>query len=458
VARDSGEGRHYSRDDRWAAAVLGGYVGFLVTVIPVAILLTVLDAFHPMVVLVWVLLPGVVGYVAPGLFTRPIRRHDPYFGRRNEPAEEASASWAPVTFFPESSGSDDEVGGNRAAANLLGGGHSTLAASTMIGGHHGQLAESPSTRLISRWTAPDPDDPQSRRTAVVRLGQTCGVGVAPDGGWVASTGNAQGEVHIWDCVTGALRATLAGHSRRAYDAVIAPNGRALATGSYDQTVRIWDVESWRTVAILKGPTRENVAFWSLGFAPDGSWLAAADTSGVIGIWDTATWRLLTKLTGHYDGVLRVAVAPDGSWLAAGDNEGKLWIWDTETWQPRKSVTAHSKSCWGVAVAPDGTWLATGGGGDHLVRIWDTAEWLPTATLKGHQAGVDTVTIAATGQWLASGGADGVRLWEPRTGQELCALQTVGRVFGLAGLPDGSALAIGAQRGVHVLNLVTGNAT
>jgi len=315
-----------------------------------------------------------------------------------------------------------------------------------------------STRLVHRWAAPGRDDPESRRTAVVRLGEACGVGVAPDGAWIASTGSEDGAVHIWDPVTGALRATLEGHSRRTYDAVIAPDGRSLATGSYDQTVRIWDVGSWRTAAVLHGPTRENVAFWSLAFAPDGSWLATADTSGVIGVWDTATWTFLTPLTGHYDGVLRVAVAPDGTWLAAGDNEGKLWIWDTETWQPRASFTAHEQYCWAVAVAPDGAWLATGGGGDHLVRIWDTAEWRPTATLSGHRAGVDTVTIAATGQWLASGGADGVRLWEPRTGQEIVATRTAGRVHGLAGLPDASALVVGTKRGVHVLDLVTGNPT
>jgi hypothetical protein len=82
MARDGGEGRRYSTDDRLAAAVISGFAWCLITGIPFAVLATLLDAFHPMVVLVWVLLPGVVGYVAPGLFTRLIRPHDPHFGRR----------------------------------------------------------------------------------------------------------------------------------------------------------------------------------------------------------------------------------------------------------------------------------------------------------------------------------------------------------------------------------------
>jgi hypothetical protein len=76
-----GEGWRYSTDDRLMAAVVSGYAVLGVTVIPGAILLTVLDAWSLPVVLVWVVLPGVVGYVAPGWFAALIRPGYAYFGR-----------------------------------------------------------------------------------------------------------------------------------------------------------------------------------------------------------------------------------------------------------------------------------------------------------------------------------------------------------------------------------------
>ena len=76
-----GEGWRYSTDDRLMAAVTSGYLVFGITIIPGSILLSVLDAWSPAVVLVWVALPGVVGYVWPGWFAALIRPRYTYFGR-----------------------------------------------------------------------------------------------------------------------------------------------------------------------------------------------------------------------------------------------------------------------------------------------------------------------------------------------------------------------------------------
>jgi hypothetical protein len=76
-----GDGWRYSTDDRLMAAVTSGYLMCGITLIPGGILLSVLDAWSVPVVLVWVVLPGVVGYVAPGWFAALIRPRYPYFGR-----------------------------------------------------------------------------------------------------------------------------------------------------------------------------------------------------------------------------------------------------------------------------------------------------------------------------------------------------------------------------------------
>jgi hypothetical protein len=76
-----GDGWRYSTDDRLMAAVTSGYLVCGVTLVPAAILLTVLDVRNPLVVVAWVLLPGVVGFVAPGWFAALIRPRYTFFGR-----------------------------------------------------------------------------------------------------------------------------------------------------------------------------------------------------------------------------------------------------------------------------------------------------------------------------------------------------------------------------------------
>jgi len=86
-----GGGWRYSADDRLLAAVTSGYVVFGITVIPGAVVLSVLDAWSPLVVIVWVALPGVVGYVAPGWFAALIRPGYSYFGRRGRARGDSDA-------------------------------------------------------------------------------------------------------------------------------------------------------------------------------------------------------------------------------------------------------------------------------------------------------------------------------------------------------------------------------
>jgi hypothetical protein len=101
-----GEGWYYSTDDRWMAAVTSGYLVCGITLIPGAVVLSVLDAWNIGVVLVWVVLPGVVGYIAPGLFAGLIRPSYPYFGRSSRPSESPPASRAVPSSRLDTSGYD----------------------------------------------------------------------------------------------------------------------------------------------------------------------------------------------------------------------------------------------------------------------------------------------------------------------------------------------------------------
>jgi WD40 repeat protein len=101
-----------------------------------------------------------------------------------------------------------------------------------------------------------------------------------------------------------------------------PDGRTLATGSVDATVRLWDVATRRTTAVLE-PRAGYVI--SVAFSPDGRTLA---TSGdTVRLWDIETGRVVTILHGHTDLLHSIAFSPDGRTLATGSADKTVRLWN-----------------------------------------------------------------------------------------------------------------------------------
>ena len=94
-----------------------------------------------------------------------------------------------------------------------------------------------------------------------------------------------------------------------------PDGKTIASASYDKTIKLWDVTSRQNIATLKG---HEFPVWSVAFAPDGKTLASASWDETIKLWDTRTGQQLATLKGHKNFVYSVAFAPDGKILASAD--------------------------------------------------------------------------------------------------------------------------------------------
>ncbi|MFB7503326.1 nSTAND1 domain-containing NTPase [Streptomyces broussonetiae] len=258
-------------------------------------------------------------------------------------------------------------------------------------------------------------------------------------------------------VNAPLATPLSGHTGAVYLTSYSPDGKTLATASYDRTVRLWNVADPSRPKPLGRPLTGHTSWVSSAvFSPDGHTLASAGDDGTIRLWDvtdpahpTAVGR---PLTGHTGTIYLVAFSPDGRTLASAGEDHTVRLWDVADPHRAKQLKVlggHTAAVRSVAFSPDGRTLAAGGD-DETIRLWNTAdprrpEPLP-AVLKGHTDIVHSVAFSPDGHTLASGSADDtIRLWDlsdlahpaqlgsPLTGH-------TGPIWSVAFSPDGGRLA------------------
>jgi sugar lactone lactonase YvrE len=142
-----------------------------------------------------------------------------------------------------------------------------------------------------------------------------------------------------------------------------PDGRTLASGSTDRTIRLWDLAAGQELARLlghMGPVS------SVAFSPDGRTLTSGSDDKTIRLWDLATDQERARLAGHTGRVFSIAFSPDGRTLASGSGHRTIRLWDLATCQERAQLTGQANS---IAFSPDGRTLASGSG-DNTIRLWD----------------------------------------------------------------------------------------
>ena len=129
---------------------------------------------------------------------------------------------------------------------------------------------------------------------------------------------------MWDAETGQETLTLKGHTSAVISVAFSPDGKRLASGSDDRTVKVWDAATGQETLTLKGHTG---SVRSVAFSPDGKRLASASDDRTVKVWDAATGQETLTLKGHTGGVMSVAFSPDGKRLASASDDRTVKVWD-----------------------------------------------------------------------------------------------------------------------------------
>ncbi len=260
-------------------------------------------------------------------------------------------------------------------------------------------------------------------------------------GMIAS-GSNDNTARLWNPVTESTTALLRGHNGVVRSVAFSPDGTTLASGSHDNTIILWDVATQQPKNTL---TEHTAPVETVAFSRDGSTLASGSHDGTVILWDVATGQPIALLTGHTSWVWSLAFSPDGT-LAIGRHDGTVLLWDVATGKPKDILRGHTGFVEGVAFSPDGSTLASGSI-DTTVRLWDVATGQSKAVLTEHTAGINSVAFSPDGTILASGSDDStVRLWDAVTGQPIALLTGTSWVRSVAFSPDGSTLASGSGDG------------
>ncbi|AHJ28741.1 serine/threonine protein kinase [Nodularia spumigena CS-584] len=267
------------------------------------------------------------------------------------------------------------------------------------------------------------------------------VAYSRDGQTLAS-GSWDKTIKIWDVTTGNLLQTLTGHSNSINSVAYSHDGQTLASGSWDKTIKIWNVTTGNLVQTLTGHS-ENI--WCVAYSPDGQTLASASVDRTIKLWDVSTGKLLQTFPGHSHSINSVAYSHDGQTLASGSSDKTIKLWDVSTGKLLQTLSGHSEAVVSIAFSPDGQTLASGSA-DNTIKLWDVATARLLQTLSGHSYGVSSVAFCPDSQTLASGSGDNtIKLWNVSTGRLVRNLSGHSDwVFSVAFSPDGQTLASGSK--------------
>ena len=258
-----------------------------------------------------------------------------------------------------------------------------------------------------------------------------------------------------------LDRTLKAHSGWVTGVAFSPDGQRLVSGSWDRSLRFWEVKTGEEVGNVTNKMKE---VQSLAYSRDGRWLATENSSDTVTLRDPATGREILALPSDKalgpvgsSWVYSIAFSPDGRWLASGVDDKTVRLWDVKTGQKVRDLVGLRRPVIYIAFSPDSRQLATGDD-SKTIRVWDAASGEEIYKLSGHKKGVNAVAFSPNGQLLASASADKtIKLWNLKTGQEVHSLTGHGNsVTSLAFSPDGRWLVSGSwDKTVRIWDVETG---
>ena len=221
-----------------------------------------------------------------------------------------------------------------------------------------------------------------------------------------------GSVRVYEVPGGTLLRDFTGHGDVVFGLAFRPDDAQLASASFDQTVRLWDLIRGRPAGVFRG---HSDFVYDVVYDRDGKSVLSVSKDRSIKRIDVAKVKELRTYSEHDDDVLAIALSGNGGQFVTAGNEPQLRWWSADGEKSTKRVGGHSGPVHQLAFNADGSKLISAGG-DGSVRIWDGRAGSALKTLPGATDWQYAVSLSADGKTAAAGGWDGVvRVWDVDSG-------------------------------------------
>ena len=244
--------------------------------------------------------------------------------------------------------------------------------------------------------------------------------------------------------------SLHGHSHFVEDVALSNDGRYALTGSWDGTMRLWDLEAGKTIRRFVGHTKDVL---SVSFSPDNRQIISSSRDKTIKLWNILGECKYT-FEGHNEWVSCVRFSPDPSkpLIISASWDKTLKIWDTDTFKTRHTLVGHAGCVNTVAICPDGT-ICASAGKDGLVHVWDIVEDKHIHTFEAG-APINAAVFSPVEFWIATAGNDAIKVFDLKTKELVAEVPNkfeskinALNCLSLAFSPDGSVLYAGYNDGI-----------
>jgi len=263
-----------------------------------------------------------------------------------------------------------------------------------------------------------------------------------------------------------LRGVLKGHDGWVTSiATTAENPNMLLSGSRDKRLILWNLH--RQDPVSYGAPRRSLSghqhfVQDIVISSDGQFALSGSWDGTLRLWDLNHGTTTRRFVGHKKDVLSVAFSADNRQIVSGSRDRSIKLWNTLA-ECKFSIEDKGHTDWVSCVrfspnpkAP----LIVSGGWDKMVKVWN----LSTCSLKtdlggpnGHKGYINSVTVSPDGSLCASGGKDGTAmLWDLNEGNNLYSLEAGSIIHSLAFSPSRYWLCAATDKGIKIFDLESKN--
>ena len=283
---------------------------------------------------------------------------------------------------------------------------------------------------------------------------------SPDGAYLASgsykmssyDGSVESTIKLWDAASGECIKTLTGHTDFVTSLCYSPDGKYLASSSWDKTIKFWEVATGKCIKIM-GTYIECVL--SAVYSPDGKYIASSFEDR-LKLLEASTGKIIKILDGHENFIYDVCYSPDGKYAASTSWDTPINIWNIASGECIRTLSGHKDRVTSVCFSPDGKYVASTW--DKTIKLWNIANGECIRTLIGHTDSVTSVCFSPDGKYAASTSEDKtIKLWNIANGECIKTLTEHTEILtSVCYSPDGKYVAsISDERTIKLWDVVSG---